>query len=285
MLERNMSCPNCGSTDHEIVDAKYIVTELRRCLSCRLLFRCPSDDEARNRDFYNGEYTQGFTTELPDERTLQSHMTHAFRDTEKDYSRYIDVLIRLGTDRGARLFDFGCSWGYGSWQLKRAGYSVWASDISEAHRDYASEMLNVRVVNVDDIGPDVIGTFDCFFSAHVLEHVPVPSAVFRLAARLLRPGGLFVSFTPNGSSDCRLTEKSWSKLWGQVHPNFIDDEFLDRSFAGCPRIFLSLPATSHELEQLVLPDEPISRRLTLSRAELLFVARMIGGGVADGERV
>lgn len=38
LLRRHLACPNCDATDHIVVDRKYLVTELRRCRSCRLLF-------------------------------------------------------------------------------------------------------------------------------------------------------------------------------------------------------------------------------------------------------
>jgi hypothetical protein len=41
---------------------------------------------------------------------------------------------------------------------------------------------------------------------------------------LFRPGGLFVSFMPNGKEAHRAVS-----AWGEAHPQFIDDVFLDYS--------------------------------------------------------
>ena len=88
---------------------------------------------------------------------------------------------------------------------------------------------------------DLAGQVDCFFSAHVLEHVPAPSKSFGYAMRLLKPRGFFVSFTPNGSEAHRAASRDWSKVWGQAHPQFIDDVFLDHSFKLSPRAVGSSP--------------------------------------------
>ena len=55
--------------------------------------------------------------------------------------------------------------------------------------------------------------------------------MFAFARRKLRKGGLFLAFTPNGSSDFRSrNQKAWNQLWGMVHPNFLDDRFYQRAF-------------------------------------------------------
>ncbi len=58
-------------------------------------------------------------------------------------------------------------------------------------------MLHQNVVSNFE---DVSGKFDVFFSSHVLEHVPDLRKVFEYAASVLRRGGIFVAFTPNGST-------------------------------------------------------------------------------------
>jgi SAM-dependent methyltransferase len=266
-------CPNCGHTESGVVDRKYLVTQLRRCGRCSLLFRTPTDDPTRNQQFYEGEYAQGFTTELPSEATLTSLIATNFAGTEKDYAYYIDVLRQLRLAKGTRIFDFGCSWGYGSYQLMQAGYEVVSFEIDRKRGRFAQDKLDVRLVNDLDAllsNPSHVGRYDCFFSAHVLEHVPRPAAVFAYARKLLAPNGLFVSFTPNGSVEFRKKEPTaWSKLWGEVHPNFIDDVFLDVHFQDAPRAIGSSPVSA-----VVLPTEARLCVLdSLDRSELMFVAR------------
>jgi cyclopropane fatty-acyl-phospholipid synthase-like methyltransferase len=238
-----------------------------------MLFRTPTDEPGANAKFYEDGYEQGFTTTLPTDSALDAFKKTNFSGTEKDYSYYIDTIGQLGLKRGARLFDYGCSWGYGSYQLTRAGFNVVAFEISPTRRRYAAEKLGVRTVaDMDRAVVEFAGQFDCFFSAHVLEHVPSPNQAFAYALQQLAPGGLFVSFTPNGSAACRAKLKGWSGLWGEVHPNFIDEVFLDYNFICVPRCIGSSPVQS-----AALPSSPNLRRLdNLERVELFFAARKNG---------
>jgi SAM-dependent methyltransferase len=236
-----------------------------------LLFRTPTDRPEHNSKFYEHEYSQGFTTELPSAEILAEYVKSNFSGTEKDYDYYIDVLKTAGLPRDARIFDFGCSWGYGSYQLRKAGYRVTSFEVSPTRRTYARKYLDVDTV--DDLDAVERAKFDCFFSAHVLEHVPCPTEVIDHAHRLLKPNGFFISFTPNGSMNSRSKIESWERLWGEVHPNFIDDHFLDRSFQRSPRVIGSSP-----IGLFSFPTEPKLERINdLSGFELFFAARKSTG--------
>jgi 2-polyprenyl-3-methyl-5-hydroxy-6-metoxy-1,4-benzoquinol methylase len=237
------------------------------------MFRTPTDDPTANADYYENEYAQGFTTSPPSDAQLSEMKRSNFSGTEKDYSYYIGVLTKLGLKPGARIFDYGCSWGYGSYQLTKAGFAVTAFEVARGRKRYAQEKLSIRIVDDMDLAAaEFAEHFDCFFSAHVLEHVPSPAKAFDYAMRLLKPGSIFVSFTPNGSAAFREASPDWSKLWGDVHPNFLDDVFLDRSFRRSPRAIGSSP-----LIDASLPDDVTMRRLDkLDRGELFFASRKSG---------
>jgi 2-polyprenyl-3-methyl-5-hydroxy-6-metoxy-1,4-benzoquinol methylase len=270
---KRFNCPNCNCERSCVVDRKFVVTQLRRCASCRLLFRTPTDDPTNNEQFYETSYSQGFTTELPSDEELAELKRSNFACSEKDYFYYINVLTQLGLTPGALIFDYGCSWGYGSYQLAMAGFDVVSYEVARSRRRYAKEKLDVRIIDdMDLLLADCASHFDCFFSAHVIEHVPSAMQTFNFAMRALKHGGLFVSFTPNGSNAHRSTSRNWSKLWGEVHPNFIDDVFLDESFRRAPRSVGSSPVIN-----VSIPKEPRLKRLDkLGGSELFFVAQKIG---------
>ncbi len=255
-----------------VVDRKYLITQLRRCKNCRLLFRTPTDKPNFNASFYERNYRQGFTTELPSDEALSEMTRSCFAGSEKDYSYYIDVLTQL-LPRGASVFDYGCSWGYGSYQIARAGFEVAAYEVAPTRRAYARQKLGVKTADsIDSAASQLAGQFDCFFSAHVIEHVPSPSAAFRHAMRLLKRGGVFVSFTPNGCQERRQISPEWHWAWGEVHPNLIDDDFLDTSFKLSPRAIGVSP-----VKTVSLPETPSMTRLNkLDSGELFFAARKTG---------
>jgi len=271
-------CPNCGSAASELVDRKMIVTALRRCDSCKMMFRSPTDDPAEASDFYNHEYAQGFTTEMPSTAVLDELKARSFAGTEKDYSYYIDVVRQLGGEPGQKLFDFGCSWGYGSYQFSQAKFETLSYEISVPRRRYGIENLGVHAVEDFETWaatPEVAHSLDIFFSAHVLEHVPSPSRIINLARRVLKPGGLFVAFFPNGSGEFRSISPTWSKLWGEVHPNFLDEVFLREELKDSPRIFAVSPAAIDATvrDQLRMESPNEFKLGALDASEMLCAAR------------
>lgn len=166
---RGFSCPSCSYSDSTVVDRKYLVTSLRRCKHCQLLFRAPTTTSEENASFYQEAYAQGFTTDIPSEEQLKTYLSKAFLGTERDYSTYIDIVRKASGDNGNRVFDFGCSWGYGSWQLRQNGFEVESFEISVPRAEFARNRLGVKVHTSLST---VSGLFDVVFSSHVLEHVP-----------------------------------------------------------------------------------------------------------------
>ena len=147
---------------------KYFVTELRRCANCQMLFRVPTDKEEDNSSFYEEQYTQGFTTELPTPEKLEELKRTMFAGGEKDYSYYIRLLNGLGVTSGSKIFDFGCSWGYGTYQFGQAGLDATAFEIGVSRRKYAERELGVRLVLDMDAAianPAHKEGYDCFFSS------------------------------------------------------------------------------------------------------------------------
>lgn len=239
------------------------------------MFRTPTDTLAYNTLLYDQVYHQDFTTELPNDQELAEMKRSNFVHTQKDYSGYLRALTQLGLKPGAKIFDYGCSWGYGSFQLAQAGFEVTSFEVSANRSRYAHEKLGLTIVkDMEAAVTNLALSFDCFFSAHVLEHLPSPAQSFAYAMRLLKVGGVFVSFTPNGSQRYRVAAPDdWNKLWGDVHPNFIDDVFLDRNFKLSPR---ALGSTPH-LGNVSLPAKSELKLLDdLDRWELFFVAQKVG---------
>jgi len=245
-LKMNSSlCPSCGSKNSFVVDRKYIVTTLHRCQNCQLLYRVPTISSEENQSFYQHEYTQGFTTEMPSDQDLKKYIECQFKGTHKDFSNYIDILKALNVKEGSKLFDFGCSWGYGSWQLANAGFDVESFEISIPRGTYAKEKLGIPVYS--DMS-QVKGNFDIFFTSHVLEHLPSVKQAIDFAFNLLKPGGLFIAFTPNGSIQLKeKNPKAWHKLWGIVHPNFLDDVYYEKVFFNQSFILSSNPYDTQKI--------------------------------------
>ena len=219
------TCPACGGSENTIVQRKYGVTALRECGTCWLRFRTPKDDPGAAETFYVDEvYKQGFTTDLPTDGELQAMLANRFAGTEKDFSYRLSVLAAAELKPGARLLDFGCSWGYGSWQMRQAGFEVFSYEIGRERARYAKERLQCNLVT--DL-TTLDGTIDCFFSSHVIEHLPNPRILFDAAEKALRPGGLLVCFAPNGAAERQKKNSGeYHQNWGKVHPLMLTPKFL-----------------------------------------------------------
>ena len=234
LTKKNLNCPSCNSNDSLIVDKKYFITSLKRCKNCMLLFRVPTITIEENKHFYQDEYTQGFTTDCPNDDELNELIANNFRNTEKDYAKIIEILniLNLKFDTNvSNLFDYGCSWGYGSYQLKKI-FNVKSYEISASRAKYARDKLGVNIINKSELDSlkNNEKKLDFFFMSHVLEHVPSPSETLDLGLKLLKKDGYIVSFTPNGSMENKKTNSNWSKAWGMAHPNFIDEKFYEKFF-------------------------------------------------------
>jgi hypothetical protein len=192
-----------------------------------------------------------------------------FAGSAKDYRTYLGVLKALGgLQVGSALLDYGSSWGYGTWQIRQAGYTATAFEVSKRRARYAEERLGLRAYSDP---AELYGPYDWLFSSHVLEHVPSLRDLFVTANRLLRIGGLFVGFTPNASDDCfTANPQRRHSLWGKVHPQLIDGRFVEANFRDSPCLVASSP---YDLEAIRSWSQKDFCRLDLSGEELLVVLR------------
>jgi len=218
--------------------------------------------------FYEDEYFEGFTTDLPDSPGLAHLLETSFAGTEKDYAKYVSVLQAAGVPGGSTIYDFGASWGYGSWQLRHAGYNVYSYEIAPTRAAYAAARLGCHMLR-EPLGlPEPV---DCFFSAHVLEHLADPSSLWRTARAALKAGGTLVLFMPNGEPAREtVNPQAYHQIWGKVHPLLLSAAALQNmalsfGFRGCA---YSTPFP----QQLIADHEPGP----LLGDELAFVASRLG---------
>lgn len=261
-------CPSCGSTDSVVVDRKLLITTLRRCGQCRLLYRVPITTSEENAILYQKAYSQGFTTEMPDKDQLEKLRTEGFKSSDKDFGAILDLMQAL-TGRPPSedqiVYDYGCSWGYGSFQIRSAGYTVVSHDVSVPRLAFGKEHLNLNAVSPEEMQDDSV---DVFFSSHVVEHVPSVAEMFELASRVVRPGGLILTLTPNGTDVYRSTNfDSWHSLWGNVHPQLLDDCFADSMSDGRPYLITSTPA---DLDAVRGWNRKSSLKLDLTNPEFVY---------------
>jgi len=225
-MTRRNACPVCGILSNDIVGRKHTICFLRRCTNCSLLYRTPIDKIGFGAKYYQDDYHESMTTELPDKAQLEKYKSNRFINMGKNIDPIIDILEMAELENNSLVLDFGCSWGYSAWQFKTRGYHCKGYEISLPRAKYARDVLGIELVSHVE---DLKGEIDLFFSSHVLEHVPNPLDTLSLAIDVVRPGGLVLFITPNGSFNYRTkAPNNWYSLWGRKHPFALDELFYQK---------------------------------------------------------
>ena len=115
-----------------------------------------------------------------------------------------------------RLLDIGCGDGEFLYRMKNRGWSVVGLDFDEQAARAAKEQydIDVRVCRLEDMGCQD-NSFDAVTMNHVIEHVFDPVATLREICRILKPGGIVVSVTPNAES---LGQRTYGPNWRGLEP-------------------------------------------------------------------
>lgn len=125
----------------------------------------------------------------------------------------IDILKPLKP--GGRLIEVGPGAGGFALLAKRAGFDVNVIDLSKTACDWISSTLGVRAIHTADEvqslereqPADVIALWQ------VLEHLPKPLELLKVAAARLRPGGILLVAAPNPHAlQLKLFRQYWTHL-------------------------------------------------------------------------
>lgn len=149
------------------------------------------------------------------------------------HRREADAWVRClpATPRG-RLLDVGC--GSGEWllQMQQRGWLVEGLDFDENAVKLARQKgLKVECGSLEEQNYPA-ACFDAVTLNHVIEHVPDPVGTLAGCAKILRPNGKLVLFTPNNTSlGHRLFRESWRGLEPPRHLHVFSMPSLHRTLA------------------------------------------------------
>lgn len=205
-------CPSCRSPRSEMLLRKRPAVEIRRCSDCDLFYRWPLDRASATR-LYEHRYREGLTTELPSPPRLAQLLADRFVGTPHDMAAKIGLLTALAPPP-RRVLDFGASWGYGTWQLERAGYEAFGYEVSRQRAAFAASVVGV---NVSSSWADLPAKFDVIYSNHVLEHVgyDIYGTLERLAAAC-GEDAMMMHVVPHFGG--YLARGGLAPMMGEVHP-------------------------------------------------------------------
>ncbi len=188
-----IACNLCGSESHralyEMPDRLFARNEYFRIVECRqcgLGFVNPRPTISEIQKYYPAEYF-----EKPPTRSNEHYLQRRFAAE----AQYLKELEAAGKTK--KLLDVGCATGDFPRFMIGRGWDVEGVEVSAAARQikefrvYAEEFQNISVNEP---------TYDAVTAWAVLEHVHNPMAYFQKAARVLKPGGLFVFLVTNFQS-------------------------------------------------------------------------------------
>ena len=125
------------------------------------------------------------------------------------------VRLLSGRDRG-RLLDVGCGDGQFAAAARRAGWSVFGTELNDGGA------VERRVPLYSSL-EQATGAFQCITLWHVLEHMPDPLSTIRLLRSMIAPGGALVLSVPNFSGwQARMFGKHWFHLDVPRHCHHFD---------------------------------------------------------------
>jgi 2-polyprenyl-3-methyl-5-hydroxy-6-metoxy-1,4-benzoquinol methylase len=211
-------CPYCGPfSGLKRIRRKKLVMDILQCDVCHLVFRWPTDTPEENDVYYQNEFA-GDTPQviLPTAEELQRFKNSNFLDSGLDITDKVLVLDALRP--ASRVLDFGCSWGYGTQQLKQRGFDAVGFEISRPRAVYGRAKLGLHIIDAfDDLAKLPAGSFDIIFSNHVVEHLPDIAKSFATLARLLNRNGFVFHVLPNFMGK-KARAGYWLKWIGEDHP-------------------------------------------------------------------
>ena len=235
------ACRCCGSREVFHVGSKpginpEHVFDYYRCRSCNFLFVSPYlGSEVYNLDYYKGQgpdpwvdYATEYENYQKTDRILEFRDLVRIAEDQLDYTTPADTPIRW--------LDFGCGSGGFLKFLRdkrqlRAGQRV--RDILPAGHDVGewAEKLKTdsgfAIYDPTELNQLEAGSFDVISMIEVLEHIPSPHETLKLAARLLKPGGLLLLTT--GNLSCPIAKRdglNYRYLVSEIHISLYDPNCL-----------------------------------------------------------
>lgn len=141
------------------------------------------------------------------------------------YSRRLKLLKNNVTGSARKILDVGCGLGFFLKEASEKGWSTLGIEPSKQAFEHAIK-LGVDVVN-DTLNLNnykKLGRFDVVHMHEVLEHVPDPEELIRMAWEMLEPGGVVLIISPNDYNPFQLAlrEHLGFKPWWVAPPEHIN---------------------------------------------------------------
>jgi 2-polyprenyl-3-methyl-5-hydroxy-6-metoxy-1,4-benzoquinol methylase len=193
--------------------------DIIECETCGFKHALPLPDLAALEQVYREDY---YTQEKP------TFLSHAGEDQvwgELGQTDKLEILETLLPPDRRRLLDVGCGPGFFLQTAIRRGWlahGIEPSRQAAAHARTLGATVNEGFFNKDSAA--ALGRFDVITLSNVLEHVPDPAHLIRLAHGLLEPGGAICVTVPNEFSPTQIAGRAAAGVgdWWVAPPHHLN---------------------------------------------------------------
>ncbi len=259
LLFEYRNCPGCGQNDFEVlfesnmkssdsqkgIETVYMLPEHKhgrhvKCKNCHLIYVNPIEKASK----INGDYSKMGNPDAPIIRESRLRAAKSQLGLIKNYKN------------GTTLLDVGCGEGFFLFNASKAGYTAKGIDISQDAAEYARREfgLNVEAKPFKELQfPE--NYFDVVTLWQVLEHVPYPLMVLKEIHRILKPGGLLATSTPDiEGTMAKIFRRKWWNL-RRLHINQFTAKTLADMLnrAGFKNVFSTKYKEYISISMLVIP--------------------------------
>jgi 2-polyprenyl-3-methyl-5-hydroxy-6-metoxy-1,4-benzoquinol methylase len=279
------NCPSCEQNDFEVlfesnmrdcdfreaVETVYMIPGGKygrhvKCRNCHLIYVNPIEKASK----INENYFQ--------RKNVDASIIRETRLTATESQ--VGLIKRYGN--GTRLLDIGCGEGFFLFNASKAGYTTKGIEISQGVTEYARREfgLDVEAKPFEELRfPE--NHFDVVTLWQVLEHVPYPLMVLKEVHRILKPGGLLATSTPDIEG---IMAKIFRRKWWNLRRLHINQfaaktltDILNR--AGFKNVFSTSYKEYISISMLVIPL--LKNLKVYERAKGLFHPSSISGKIMN----
>ncbi len=197
----DISCSVCGSSVRRLYWDCGGYT-FSRCSGCGLLYQFPQPEQNDLSFRYDEKY---FDYEISNEESFFNLMLKTLSD--------LDFDRRTAEMKGdsPEILDVGCATGLLLKHMEGLGWKGRGVEICTPSALYGIKERGLDIFNgpLHDAGYSE-NQFSVIHSSHLIEHLTDPAGYIEETYRILKPGGLLITTTPNTASlQCRVFGRNW----------------------------------------------------------------------------
>lgn len=229
------ACPVCGHTQFNFWFEKQNF-RIMTCADeehCSHIFADPQINEDALMEFYRGDGDTG-DAEQPTANDLWIEVLLSSANVRYDQVKYKKGLEAIEKAMAAekagkrRVLDIGCSIGHFLAVAHDAGWNTIGLELNTKAVAHARDVLGLdvrpRLLHEADLESE---SFDAVTLWGVIEHLKRPVEVLKQIMGVLKPGGVLLTFCPNGASlVCRILREKAATFDGRNHPSYFTPKSL-----------------------------------------------------------